>query len=271
MILNNDLLKLLSEFSFLAKNIIGNIKLTALINDPIYARNTYVKTALSRNATLIFLVKKIHEASLKPNDEFNAVDGYLSKIESFHDETYTQNTKQHLNELLIFLMRHQVTDTISYRHEIDLFLLTVPIDQRALYKELARDFYHFWVYERTSPKAYFSTNNLNYVKNEKLFMHWAAAQKVSSLVVSGSALEQYIQSMQQFELDEQIVRTRVTIARLLINAINTSTSSDNAYAYRTAVDSVQELFSNQELQTAFLEVAREFYYFHISIRDVDYS
>ena len=144
MTISNQNLIVLSKFALKAKKHIGLVKVADLVNNERYAIDVFAQAALSGDAELIVLTKKITQEFELGVNLVNAIESYISGLKATNR---SQKFFDDCNYFLIKLTHHLYGIEIngaSYRQAVEKLLHEVDTSDRTFCINLAREFYCFW-------------------------------------------------------------------------------------------------------------------------------
>lgn len=263
MTLSNRNLMSLSQFALKAKQHIGLVKAVEMFNDPHYACNILIKATLSDSAELITLSKKITNEFNFDTNLVNSIEAYIHSLTSKGaDDEFIHSSKYFLVKLSHYLFGISV-DGASYREAVKSLLLNLDSSEKAFCINLAREFYWFW------KNAHRSIDDVNYEKSLKLnsqkqeFLKlWDKIDAHQFSDVENWPLTLYTEYMRKTGVPEIDINAKQKIAKVITVELRHSINEPEK-DYRSAINHIQHLFTNQETTDYFLIVSREYFHFWV--------
>ena len=252
-----------SKFAQKAKKHLGLIKSVEMFNDPQYASNTLIQATLSDDDELVLLSKMIC-------NEFKADIRLIRSVETYISELKTKNNSAeflHENKYYLVKLTHHLSgvkvDGASYRESVEKLLLEVESKKRSFCINLARAFYPMWRNAYRSHKEKEGGKGLHQsIEKENLIKLWNHIDEEFFSDAESWSLNIYIQSMRQIKVSEKDINIRSKIAKLITITLRNEQNKFKVN-YRSAVKTVEFMFTSQELKEFYLMVCREYYQFWI--------
>ena len=256
---NRRNLLIFSKFAQKAKKYVGSVKSAEILNNSKYANDILINAVLSGDNELIELSKLMFDEVSVDRSLICSVETYMIKVKDVSLE-HLHQSKYFIVKFTKFLLGIDING-VSYRNAVEQLLNTVETKDRTYCINLARAFYPIW---RNGYKLQKETTNVNTetqnVEMQDLIHLWENIESESFSEFENWPLNVYINSMRQINVSEKEINTRAKIAKLISIKLRGS-HNDLKSDYRTSVESLELLFSNQNLKEYYLVVSREYFRF----------
>ncbi len=199
-----------------------------------------------------------------PAREQQAIDAYLKLLQQKNAETELLAEREVALALFAKLLKNKLQSRESYSAAIEKLLAKQPPEIQYRYKQIAREFYAFWVGD-IKAIAFFSKHfgfdlAPNQWKPNPMTLN-EMAENINSMQFDESekhAIIGYRNAMNDEGHSAVAVQSNIKLAKIILLRLRDAPVK-NPHCYRIAIDLILPLFSLNESKAAFLNVVRAFY------------
>ena len=196
-----------------------------------------------------------------------AMTAYLSLLKSKGASSRDINLRKHFLRHLVSVLKDKPKNGDAYRYAVDKVLANFPdsADVNTL-PLVARDFYYFWIGDikqiaLMNAKGGLAPNPVLVSINGTLTDMMAEMDAAGWEVTDIAPLTRYMETLENAGQPDSVRDIRERLLRLLLYVIRDH--EPTSAVYRAGVDAMQTLFKKEDIRHAFIQVAREFFYYWI--------